>query len=125
MKPVVDASKDTFRDLVAKGTVLVDIWGPACRPCLALVPTVETLAETHDKLSIIKLEAPTARRLCMELKVMGLPAFIMFRSGTEVARLSDPELSAAKLTGWVETTLADLDSAGPDASATVVAVEQN
>ncbi|MGQ0742820.1 MAG: thioredoxin family protein [Acidimicrobiales bacterium] len=106
---MVEATKEDFRDLVATGTVLVDIWGPQCQPCLALGPTVEALAEANAEISVIKLEAPKARRLCMELKVMGLPAFLMFVDGAEVARVADPALSASKLTAWVEATLAGLN----------------
>lgn len=100
---IVEASRDTFRDLVAEGTVLVDVWGPDCRPCIALLPAVEALAERHaDDLKVIKLEAPKARRLCMELSIMGMPAFLLFRDGTEVGRLADPALSPLRLNQWVD-----------------------
>jgi thioredoxin 1 len=100
---IVEATRDTFWDLVAEGTVLVDVWGPDCRPCLALLPHVEALAEKYaDDLRIIKLEAPTARRLCMELRIMGMPAFLLFREGKEVARLADPALTPLRLNQWVD-----------------------
>jgi len=100
---VTEATKESFRDLVAEGQVLVDVWGPDCQPCLALMPTVEKLAEeSGGALRVVKLEAPKARRLCMELKVMGLPAFLLFRDGTEVARINGPQVSAAALTQWLE-----------------------
>ena len=38
---VAEATKETFRDLVADGLVLVDVWGPDCQTCLALMPLVE------------------------------------------------------------------------------------
>ena len=41
MEGVVEATRETFRSLVSEGTVLVDVWGPDCRPCLALMPHVE------------------------------------------------------------------------------------
>jgi thioredoxin-like negative regulator of GroEL len=101
--PVIEATRENFRDLVANGLTLVDIWGPDCQPCLALAPHVEALAARHaDDLRVVKLEAPKARRLCMEMGVMGLPAFLLFRDGEEVARLSDPNLSADRLTEWLE-----------------------
>lgn len=100
---ILEATRDNFRDLVAEGTVLVDVWGPDCRPCLTLLPHVEQLADLHaDDLKVVKLEAPKARRLCMELRIMGMPAFLLFHDGTEVARLSDPNLNAIKLTEWLE-----------------------
>ena len=33
---------------------------------------------------------------------MGLPAFLLFRDGREVARLTDPNLTAAQLDDWLE-----------------------
>src|SRR5579862_6567646 len=91
---VVEATRESFRDLVASGTVLVDVWGPDCQPCLALNPHVQALAERlANQMQVVKLEAPKARRLCMELSIMGMPAFLLFRDGEEVARLSDPALT--------------------------------
>ncbi len=100
---VVEATRENFRDLVAEGTVLVDVWGPDCRHCLALMPHVEALAQRYDgEVRVVKLEAPKARRLCMELGIMGMPAFVMFRDGEEVGRLADPALSPDRLNQWVD-----------------------
>ncbi len=98
---VTEATKENFRDLVAQGTVLVDVWGPQCAPCVALGPHVDALAEERPDLRVLKLEAPKARRLCIELQVMGMPAFLLFRAGEEVARLHDPQLGADKLRAWL------------------------
>ncbi len=100
---IVDATASDFRDLVSEGTVLVDVWGPQCQPCKVLLPHVETIAEKYaGELKVIKLEAPTARRLCMELGIMGLPCLLLFRDGVEVARLSDPSLSPQQLNQWMD-----------------------
>ena len=100
---VADATKENFRDLVADGQVLVDVWGPDCQSCLRLMPHVEQMAEdSGGTLRVVKLEAPKARRLCMELKVMGLPAFLLFRDGEEVARINGPQVTADALTQWYE-----------------------
>ena len=68
-----------------------------------LMPHVEKLAEdSGGALRVVKLEAPKARRLCMELKVMGLPAFLLFRDGEEVARINGPQVTADALTKWLD-----------------------
>ena len=105
---VVDANRENFRDLVAEGVVLVDVWGPQCRPCLALNPHVERFAEHNQDIRVVKLEAPKARRLCMELKLMGLPVFLLFKDGEEIARLSDPNLTPAALDEWLKAKLEPL-----------------
>jgi|SRR5579875_3061953 len=102
---VLEATREDFREKVADGLVLVDVWGPDCRPCLALLPHVEKLAEQHRQLRVVKLEAPKARRLCIELRVHGLPTFLLLRDGQEVSRLSAATLSPAQLRGWLAQQL--------------------
>ena len=108
MSALVEATEENFSDLIAEGTVLLDVWGPSCQPCFALMPHVEQIAEADDDLTVIKLEAPKARRICMSLGLLTLPSFVIFHDGEEVARLADPNLSADKLTAWVDETLAEV-----------------
>lgn len=103
MEGVVDATRETFRDLVAEGTVLVDVWGPECRPCLALMPHVERIASERPDLKVVKLEAPKARRLCIEMQVHGLPTFLLLRDGEEVARISRSVISPGELEDWLDS----------------------
>jgi thioredoxin len=88
----LDATPDTFGGLVAEGNVLVDFWGPRCQPCLALMPAVEALEETYgDRLKLVKVNAPENRQVCRDLKVLGLPTYVLYREGAEVERLTgDP-----------------------------------
>lgn len=111
---ITEATRENFRDLVADGVTLVDVWGPQCQPCLALRPHVEEMAEARaDAMQVIALEAPTARRLCMELKVMGLPTFLLFKDGDEVDRLTGNSISESQLDEWVDAQMASLpDGAG-------------
>ena len=107
---MVEATKESFHDLVSDGVTLVDVWGPACVPCKALLPEVERIEAERD-VNVVKLEAPKNRRLCMELKVMGLPAFLLYRDGEEVSRI-DGEISSDRLWEWVDGTLATNSSDG-------------
>jgi thioredoxin-like negative regulator of GroEL len=103
---MVEATRENFRELVADGLVMVDIWGPECKPCLALMPHVAKIAGERPELQVIKLEAPKARRVCIELKVHGLPTFLLMRDGEEVARLSASQLSPTQLREWLDSELA-------------------
>ncbi|HWH34910.1 MAG TPA: thioredoxin family protein [Acidimicrobiales bacterium] len=102
MGAVMEATKEDFEELVSEGLVLVDVWGPDCQPCLALMPHVEALAEQRPDLSVVKLEAPKARRLCMKLRVMGLPAFVLFRDGEEIGRINGPQLTPENLSAFLD-----------------------
>ena len=73
--------------------VLVDFWGPRCGPCLALSPQVDRLEESYrDRLKVTKLDASKNRRLCLDLRVAGLPTFLFYRDGKEVDRLTGGDL---------------------------------
>jgi thioredoxin 1 len=105
MTAVAEATRENFDDLVASGTTLVDVWGPDCRPCLALKPHVEKLAEGRDDIAVVMLEAPKARRVCIRLGVHGLPTFLLMRDGEEVSRLSAPTLTPAQVKEWLNQSL--------------------
>lgn len=106
----IDATKEDFWQLVGEGTVLVDVWGPSCQPCMALMPFVKRLADDRaDILRVVKLEAPKSRRLCMELRVMGLPAFLLFVEGEEVSRIGGNDLTQERLTAWLDDQLGVLE----------------
>src|SRR5438034_9632966 len=81
----IDATIETFDELVKHGHVLVDIWGPDCQPCLRLMPAVHELAERYaDRVRLIKVNAPANRKISRDLRVAGLPAYITMRAAVEV-----------------------------------------
>jgi thioredoxin 1 len=89
MSRMIEATVDTFEALSAEGPVLVDIWGPQCQPCLALMPAVDDLAEIYgDRVRFLTVDAPENRKICRELRVVGLPAYLTLRDGVEVERLT-------------------------------------
>ena len=108
MSQVVDATKENFDELVGSGLVLVDVWADSCRPCVALAPHMASIASTNPDLTVVKLDASKARRLCMSLQVRGLPTILLFSDGQEVARVSDPNLVADQVDTWLATALAQL-----------------
>jgi thioredoxin-like negative regulator of GroEL len=109
MAEMTEATRENFDELVANGTTLVDVWGPDCQPCLALMPHVEKLAEARaDDLNVVKLEAPKARRVCINLKVHGLPTFLLMKDGEEVSRLSASSITPAELNDWLDKSLGEM-----------------
>jgi thioredoxin 1 len=85
--------------------VIVDVWGPQCKPCVALAPTFEELAREHDSAAkFFKLEAPKNRMACVDLKVVSLPTFLCYENGLEMDRLTG-EVSAAELGSWVQQVI--------------------
>jgi len=92
----IDVNSDTFEKEVfqSEQPVLVDFWGPQCVPCLALMPQVEKLEQIYaDKIKITKVDASKNRRLCLQLKVLGLPTFLFYKKGEGVGRLTGQNLT--------------------------------
>lgn len=93
---MLDVNKENFdQEVLDSGLpVIVDFWGPNCALCKQLMPDVEELSETYkDKVKIVKLNTAENRRLCINHRVMGLPAFLAFKDGKEVQRISGGELT--------------------------------
>ena len=105
---VKDATKENFDELVESGVVLVDVWADSCRPCVLLGPHMESIASGNPDLTVVKLDASKARRLCMSLQVRGLPTILLLHDGQEVARISEPNLTAEQVDEWLSTALAEL-----------------
>ena len=83
-------TRDSWAEVLSSAKpVVVDVWGPNCAPCLRLIPLFERLAaENEGAVLAAKLDASGNRRLCIELKVFGLPTYLRFEGGVEVARIS-------------------------------------
>lgn len=82
--------------------VLVDVWGPSCQPCLALMPSVEELSAKYgDKVKFVKLNSAENRRLCINMRVIGLPSFLIFKDGKEVARISGNDVTKESIENLV------------------------
>jgi len=84
-----DATPETYKDLTSEGSVFVDFWGPRCQPCIAMMPTIAKLEEeTGGAVRVVKVDSTQNRDVCRELRVFGLPTYILMRDGQELERLS-------------------------------------
>ena len=104
----VELNRDNYEAEVNKAEtpVLVDFWGPQCRPCLALMPSVEELEKDYEgKLKVAKLNAVENRMLCAKLRVMGLPTFLLYKNGEEVERLTGEKITINTIKQAVDTVL--------------------
>jgi thioredoxin 1 len=104
----IEVNRDNFEKEVVepKGLVLVDFWGPRCKPCLALMPAVEKLEKDYaNKLKVAKVNAAENRMLCAKLRVMGLPTFLLYRNGVEVNRLVGDQISESDLSKAINVAL--------------------
>ena len=109
-----NATVETFAEIAGAGPVLVDIWGPECRPCIALMPAVETLAERYrDRVRFVKVNAPENRKICRDLRMTGLPAYLTMRDGVEVERLTGNGTTADQIEAAIGRLLDGAPAVGP------------
>jgi thioredoxin-like negative regulator of GroEL len=108
-----NATVETFHELARTGNVLLDVWGPECAPCIALMPAVEELGERYaESVKLLKLNAPENRKVCRDLRVAGLPAYITLRDGVEVERLTGNGTTIQDVESAVERLLAGAPTTG-------------
>jgi thioredoxin 1 len=104
----IELNRDSFEREVStsKELVLIDFWGPQCKPCLALMPSVERIEKEYDgRLKVAKVNAAENRMLCAKLRVMGLPTFLFYRGGEEVKRLTGEGITGSQLIESIKTLL--------------------
>jgi len=97
---MIELNKENFdaEVLEAKGPVLVDFWSPKCDPCMALLPSVEQLAEELEgKVKFCKVNALENRRLCIKEKVLGLPTIQFYNNGVKVVELTKDDATEANI----------------------------
>ena len=83
-------TKENFKQEVRESElpVLLDFWGPNCRYCDAIMPTVEELSETYaGKIKFCKLNTAENRHLARQFKIMSIPTLLFFKDGEVVAVL--------------------------------------
>lgn len=93
---MIEVSKDNFEDEVVKSElpVVVDMWGPQCGPCLALMPQVEEMAASYEgRVKFVKLNVAGNRRLCATLRVMGVPTFLFYKGGECASRITGDDVT--------------------------------
>lgn len=106
----IDLNRDNYENEVLQSEmpVMVDFWGPQCRPCLALMPAVERLEKEYtDKIKVTKLNAAAGNRLlCAKLRVMSLPTFLFYKGGVEINRLAGEHITEGDLEKAIKGTIA-------------------
>ncbi len=105
----IELNRDNYESEVlgSKEPVMVDFWGPQCRPCLALMPAVEQLEKDYaGRLKVAKVNATQNRMLCAKLRVLGLPTYLFYKNGNEVNRLTGDTITESDLSKAIDAALA-------------------
>jgi thioredoxin 2 len=73
----------------AEVPVLVDFYADWCGPCKTMAPVLDEIArDRQGELLVTKLDTDRNPETATRFSVRGIPTFIVFRGGKEVARAS-------------------------------------
>lgn len=74
-------NKDDFKDIISKGTVIVDFYADWCGPCKMLGPVLDEFDKENSDVEVVKVNVDDFKELAMEYKIMTIPNLIVFKGG--------------------------------------------
>lgn len=105
---IINAENFEMEITKSEQPIIIDLWGPSCQPCLALMPDVEALADEYSsKIKFGKINVAENRRLCINLKVMGVPTFLFYKEGEQQERLTGDQVSIEAIRSGAERLLSE------------------
>lgn len=79
-----------FNDIIKNDIpTLIDFYATWCGPCKTMQPVLEDLKKHFgEKLRVLKIDVDKNQKLAEQLKIRGVPTFILFKSGEKKWRES-------------------------------------
>ncbi len=87
---LIELTKENFEQEVLQSDepVLVDFYGERCNICKMMAPVIEEIAAENENIKAAKLNISKAMPIARKFGVMSVPAFVVFKDGEAVARLT-------------------------------------
>lgn len=97
----IELNRENFESEILNSkeeVILIDFWGPQCKPCIALMPAVSRIEQDYaGRLKVAKVNAEGNRMLCARLRVMGLPTFLFYKDGVEINRITGERITESDI----------------------------
>lgn len=104
---IVSLSEATFDKQIndTEKPVLVDFWAEWCRPCKAIAPILEEVAQEYgDKVIFAKVNIEENPSIAPKFNIRGIPTLLIFKHGKVVATQVG-ESSKAQLKSFIDGQL--------------------
>ncbi len=73
--------------LTGPGLTLLDFWQLTCAPCRALEPRLDAVLRRHPSVRPARIDVDSDLQAPSRFDVLSIPTLLLFRGGTEIARL--------------------------------------
>ncbi len=88
------------------GTILVEFWAKWCGYCRMVEPVVNDLASWKaGQMKVMKVDVDAEPSLAGRFSVRATPTFILYRSGSQIARMDGAPKEKIDLVQWVDRSL--------------------
>jgi len=86
MGKLIDVNKKEFDEILnsEKGIILVDFWAPWCGPCKVLGPTLQTVSDEIEDITILKVNVDDNPELSTEYGVRNIPVVHAIKNGEKL-----------------------------------------
>ena len=81
-------NSENFKEIISKGTALVDFYADWCGPCRMLAPVIEDIANERPGLAVAKVNVDGAPELAREFGIVSIPTVIIFKGGEPAKRIT-------------------------------------